>query len=456
VRRPTGSSAQLSSATVRNPTFTPDVAGVFGFRLDASDAAGTSSTTTVLLTARICTPPGATLTGANRICLGTSAALTVALTGTAPWTIHWSDGFVQTATQSPATHSIVPTNAGPHTYGVDSVSDATGCSGAGSQLSVYVVARPPTPTLTAPTSAVAQGQTGLTASVLQHAGSTYQWSADNGTITAGQGTNQITFTAGTAGRVRLSVQEKLSGGTCLSDTAIADVPVLSGQTLLLLNKRVKVEVKWSSPYSSDAGTANAIVQDDKFGFFYFYTPDNPEVFVKALDFGATLPIFFAALSDYHVEVTFTVVATGQSKTFVNEAKTIGGDYDSTTLKPSIARGETIELTPLAADPTSIDLSQKRVRVSIAYTNPYTGESGTAFAIPEGDEYAFFYFSDKSNPEVFVKVLGFGDSPEFAVLCGGLTDFEYHITFQVLRAGGQTVVFDRPAKQKFGGAFKLPK
>jgi hypothetical protein len=40
VRRPGGSSAQLSSTTAASPTFTPDVADVYVFRLSATNAAG--------------------------------------------------------------------------------------------------------------------------------------------------------------------------------------------------------------------------------------------------------------------------------------------------------------------------------------------------------------------------------------------------------------------------------
>ena len=49
IRRPVDSVADLSSATVRNPTFTPDVPGLFTFRVIATSAAGTSITTVDLL-----------------------------------------------------------------------------------------------------------------------------------------------------------------------------------------------------------------------------------------------------------------------------------------------------------------------------------------------------------------------------------------------------------------------
>jgi streptogramin lyase len=55
IRRPSGSTAALSSTSVQNPTFTPDVAGLFVFRLTASNSAG-ARISTVSLSAGISTP----------------------------------------------------------------------------------------------------------------------------------------------------------------------------------------------------------------------------------------------------------------------------------------------------------------------------------------------------------------------------------------------------------------
>jgi hypothetical protein len=83
---------------------------------------------------------------------------------------------------------------------------------------------PATPVITAPTG-VAPGATGQVASAVAHAGSSYFWSITNGSITAGQNTNQITFTAGASGTVVLSVVETSSSG-CASPQASALVPIV--------------------------------------------------------------------------------------------------------------------------------------------------------------------------------------------------------------------------------------
>ena len=51
IRQPAGSTAALSDAKVRNPTFTPDVADLYVFRLKATNAAGAICIRTLELTA---------------------------------------------------------------------------------------------------------------------------------------------------------------------------------------------------------------------------------------------------------------------------------------------------------------------------------------------------------------------------------------------------------------------
>jgi uncharacterized repeat protein (TIGR01451 family) len=72
-----------------------------------------------------------------------------------------------------------------------------------------------------------------TASVPSHPGSTYAWTITNGTITAGQGTSGITFTAGVVGTLTLGVTETSSAG-CASAPGSATVNVLAPGSAMLL------------------------------------------------------------------------------------------------------------------------------------------------------------------------------------------------------------------------------
>jgi subtilisin family serine protease len=70
-----------------------------------------------------CAIPGK-VSGTTSVCSGSPATLTVDLLGTGPWTLTWSDGFVQSGVSAtPATRSVSPTST--TTYTVTSVSNST-------------------------------------------------------------------------------------------------------------------------------------------------------------------------------------------------------------------------------------------------------------------------------------------------------------------------------------------
>ncbi|TMA24457.1 MAG: hypothetical protein E6J78_20510 [Deltaproteobacteria bacterium] len=94
-------------------------------------------------------------------------------------------------------------------------------------LRFTVVALPSQPTITPGASPVTVSATDLTASVVQHSGYTYAWKLSSGVITAGQGSNFITFTAPSAvGTILLSCDEVDAAGTH-SPTATTQVAVIA-------------------------------------------------------------------------------------------------------------------------------------------------------------------------------------------------------------------------------------
>ena len=101
------------------------------------------------------------------------------------------------------------------------------------------------------------------------------------------------------------------------------------------------------------------------------------------------------------------------------------------------------------NPARLILSGNRVAVSVAWRNQYSGLMGQANAIPQNDNFGYFYFSDKANPEVFVKVLDFKQGNPFLLFYGGLTDFEYTVTFENL-CTGKKAVFVKPGGAAVGG------
>ena len=82
--------------------------------------------------------PTARVSGDATICVGQSATIQAALTGTGPWSLTWSDGAVQNnIATSPATRSVNPSVT--TTYNVTDVSAVSGCSNMGSGSATITV-----------------------------------------------------------------------------------------------------------------------------------------------------------------------------------------------------------------------------------------------------------------------------------------------------------------------------
>ncbi|MCG3119986.1 MAG: hypothetical protein ALAOOOJD_02548 [bacterium] len=141
------------------------------------------------------TVPAATalVSGDATICAGQSAPIQAALTGTAPWSLTWSDGFVQdNVTASPATRNVNPTVS--TTYTVTSLSDTYG-SGASSGSATVTV----NPLLTVSISGDDPVVTGTTHNYTANTNASnpsYSWSVTNGTINGSNTGNSVSVAAG--------------------------------------------------------------------------------------------------------------------------------------------------------------------------------------------------------------------------------------------------------------------
>ncbi|MDO9264675.1 MAG: IPTL-CTERM sorting domain-containing protein [Desulfosalsimonadaceae bacterium] len=109
-------------------------------------------------------------------------------------------------------------------YNEDSCSDLDDTAVRDDVINVY---RNPDATITNGDDSVCAGATGLTASVADAgAGATYAWGVTGGTITGGQGTSQVTWTAGAAGMATVSVDVTTAAGCTAQDTADVTVNAL--------------------------------------------------------------------------------------------------------------------------------------------------------------------------------------------------------------------------------------
>jgi large repetitive protein len=149
--------------------------------------------------------------------------------GTAPFTFNVSGlpaGMTPTAPVVGSTVTIggTPTATFSGTVTV-SGTDANGCPFTQNfPLTVGSVCPPPPPLVVNAPSIVGAGSPNRIASVGLIGGAVYAWTITNGTITAGQGTNQITFTAGTAG-TPLTLSVNATVGLCPFGGGFANVTV---------------------------------------------------------------------------------------------------------------------------------------------------------------------------------------------------------------------------------------
>lgn len=163
------------------------------------------------------------------LCSGTDAVFSVTASGQPTITYQWrkggtplvDGGRVSGATTSTLTiQASVPADSG--SYDVV-VTDGVGQSLTSPPATLTVNDQPGLPVIVAPVF-VPVGSTGNVASVAAHGGSTYAWTLAGGAITAGQGSNQITFDAGSPGTtMQAGVIE--SAGACASPQATDAIQV---------------------------------------------------------------------------------------------------------------------------------------------------------------------------------------------------------------------------------------
>ncbi|MDQ3280283.1 MAG: hypothetical protein M3Q69_02610, partial [Acidobacteriota bacterium] len=126
-------------------------------------------------TVTIAPRPTATLTAPEFFCPGAPVTVTATLTGGAPFTIYWSDGFVQTSPTNVATRELTLT-ATTSLY-IDGVRSATSCTSGGSSNSVTITLGgvPQIVTQPAVVTQIQSGQTATLSVVTSSANVAYAW-----------------------------------------------------------------------------------------------------------------------------------------------------------------------------------------------------------------------------------------------------------------------------------------
>lgn len=177
--------------------------------------------------ATILMPTATVITGETYINAGGTATLQAALTGIGPWTVTWSDGFVQTVSSSPATHTVSP--ASTQTYRVDAVS-AGGCNGTASGMVTVTVTDcvPASASIILPSTAYSSAW--VWASVAPDDGAQYQWGVTNGSANWYEGSPAFQFRAGCIGSSTVNVTVTRSCG--MQSTGTASVTIVRSNAVV--------------------------------------------------------------------------------------------------------------------------------------------------------------------------------------------------------------------------------
>ncbi|MCG3191251.1 MAG: hypothetical protein DIJKHBIC_00476 [Thermoanaerobaculia bacterium] len=167
-----------------------------------------------------CPAPPSTITAPPHVCKSSTGNTATVASGADSyvWTI--TNGAITAGQGSPSV-TFSATGSSPVELGVTVTKNS--CSSA-SAISIPVI----TAAISAP-AATCASSTGNTASALP-GGSLYTWTITNGTITAGQGTNSITFSAGASGNVTLGLS--LTYGAC-TDSSTVNIPINQSGSLTI-------------------------------------------------------------------------------------------------------------------------------------------------------------------------------------------------------------------------------
>ncbi|HEV7429186.1 MAG TPA: hypothetical protein VGQ46_22760 [Thermoanaerobaculia bacterium] len=180
----------INSGTTASRNVTPSASTTYTITsLTDANCSGTSSGSATVTVKPL---PTAAVSGGGTICPGGSSTITATLTGTAPFTVLWSDNVTQTI-NSGTTASRTVNPAATTTYTVTSVTDAKSCPRPGTGSATVTVNAAATIT-TQPVNKTTTRNTSVTLSVVA-AGSTpisYQWFKGNGTSIAGATSSSYT------------------------------------------------------------------------------------------------------------------------------------------------------------------------------------------------------------------------------------------------------------------------
>jgi PKD repeat protein len=416
------------------------------------------------------------------IASGQSVTFNGSISTGGPTTYLWNFGDGSgTASGAQATHTFASAGTYSVTLSVGKPGTGPGCFNnicTDDEVKAIVVSGTATPPPVAaytysPTPAVAGKATAFDASSSTGSPTSWVWDFGDGTPIVTGKSVQHTFANPGSYSVNLVVSKPGSGAGCAgglcSDAELKTIVVEAQKlglctddplALCLNDGRFKVQTTWKKP-GGETGQGKPIGITDNTGYFWFEYDSNVEIVAKVLD-GCTVNgnhwVFAAGLTN--IEVTMTVIdkQTGAMKTYTNaqgaafepiqdtKAFSCTGANVTTEMfdiPSSEAPAEWVEVgegdpipagvpyvlsshseavvnATCIASETALCLNGGRFRVEAWWQ---TAEGlGTGQAVSLGADTGYFWFFNKENVELIIKVLdGCALNSRYWVFAGGLTN-----------------------------------
>lgn len=239
----------------------------------------------------------------------------------------------------------------------------------------------------------------------------------------------------------------LSGGILAYDVQLPEPCVPSATALCITDGRFRIESLWRD-FSGNSGVGHAVPLAADTGAFWFFDPDNLELFAKEIDgvgYNNAFWTFYGALSNVEFTLLATDTETGAQHGYFNRStqfasrgdiesfpQGVGAAAQASTARPVSAPRRfwaaplrsTDSCTPSA---TTLCLQGGRFAASVTWRD-FAGRTGVGTPLVLTPDTGSFWFFDAGIHELAVKVIdGRGTNDAYWVFYGSLSNVEFELT-----------------------------